>query len=141
MTDAIVEGGCLCGSVRYRVSGEPLARTLCHCRSCRMASAAPSVAWVVFGRDDFAFITGEPTRFRSSPAVVRTFCGTCGTPLTYQHESRPDAVDITTITLDNPDDFAPTKEIWTGEKVAWERVNEAIAQYPESSVGNADTSS
>ena len=28
----VVEGGCLCGAVRYRMSGQPLARSLCHCR-------------------------------------------------------------------------------------------------------------
>ncbi len=135
MTDGIVEGGCLCGAIRYRVTGESIARTLCHCRSCRLASGAPSVAWVVFRMSDFAFLTGTPASFNSSPPVVRTFCGKCGTPLTYQHASRPDAIDVTTVTLDVADQFAPTKEIWVEEKLAWERTNEALPQYPQSSAG------
>jgi hypothetical protein len=133
MTDGTVEGGCLCGAIRYRVTGESIVRTLCHCRSCRLASGAPSVAWVVFRRSDFAFITGTPTRFNSSPPVVRTFCGRCGTPLTYQHASRADTIDVTTVTLDAADRFAPTKEIWIEDKLAWERTNEALPQYPQSS--------
>src|SRR5512134_3668562 len=106
-----IEGGCLCGAVRYRVTGEPLARSLCHCRTCRLASGAPSVAWVVFRSGDLAFI-GQPTGFHSSPDVIRTFCGRCGTSLTYQRTSETDTIDVTTVTLDRPDDFAPTREIW-----------------------------
>ncbi|HEY1284012.1 MAG TPA: GFA family protein [Steroidobacteraceae bacterium] len=135
MNQQAIEGGCLCGAVRYRVVGADTARTLCHCRSCRLASAAPSVAWVVFRAADFAFVKGKPARFGSSPGVTRTFCGQCGTPLTYQSESRLAAVDVTTVSLDAADDFAPTKEIWTEARLSWECVNEALPQYPRSSVG------
>jgi hypothetical protein len=135
MSQQAIEGGCLCGAVRYRVVGVDTARTLCHCRSCRLASGAPSVAWVVFASADFAFVKGKPARFGSSPGVIRTFCGQCGTPLTYQSESRPRSMDVTTVSLDAAEDFAPTKEIWTEERLPWERVNEALPQYSRSSAG------
>ncbi len=133
MTARAVEGGCLCGTIRYRVTGEPVARTLCHCRSCRRAAGAPSVAWVVFRAGDFAFIAGEPARFRSSPPVVRTFCGSCGTPLTYRREAEPGTVDVTTATLDSPDEFAPTVEIWIAHRLAWGSLNDSLPHYPGSS--------
>jgi hypothetical protein len=129
------EGGCLCGAVRYRVSGESLARTLCHCRSCRLASGAPSLAWVVFRSSDFAFIAEPPIRFHSSPGVTRTFCGKCGTPLTYQRDTERSTIDVTTVTLDAADDFAPTKEIWVEHKLVWETLDETLPHYPRSSVG------
>jgi len=130
-----VEGGCLCGTVRYRVTGECIARTLCHCRSCRLAAGAPSVAWAVFRLSDFAFVGGQPAGFRSSPPVTRTFCSRCGTPLTYQRQSSPDTIDVTTATLDRADEFAPTKEIWVAEKLAWETLNEELPHFIGSSVG------
>lgn len=130
-----IEGGCLCGTVRYRVTGESLVRTLCHCRTCRHASGAPSVAWTVFRSSDFDFIAAIPARFHSSPGVIRTFCGKCGTPLTYQRTSTPETIDVTTATLDVPDAFAPTKEIWVEQKLAWESLNETLEHYPGSSVG------
>jgi hypothetical protein len=131
---ANAEGGCLCGAIRYRVTAEPFARSICHCRSCRRASGAPSVAWAVFRPEDFSFVQGEPLRFESSPQVVRTFCGHCGTPLTYQHTGRPAAIDITTASLDDPERFPPAKEIWTEHRIPWERVNEDIPQFPRSSL-------
>lgn len=135
MTTSLIEGGCLCGAVRYRVTGQPVALTLCHCRSCRLASGAPSVAWAVFRSSDFAFLSGEPVSFNSSPSVVRTFCGRCGTPLTYQRALWPDTVDVTTVTLDAANEFPPAKEIWTEQKLSWECLNEDLPHYPGSSVG------
>ncbi len=129
------EGGCLCGAVRYRATGESLARTLCHCRTCRLASGAPSLAWVVFRSSDFAFIAESPVSFHSSPGVTRTFCGKCGTPLTYQRDAERGTIDVTTVTLDAANDFAPTKEIWVEHKVVWERLNEKLPHYARSSVG------
>ena len=129
------EGGCLCGAVRYRVRGEPVARTLCHCASCRRAAAAPSVAWAIYRREDFELVAGAPKEFRSSPHVARGFCAECGTPLTYRSDRRPDTMDVTTVSLDAPDAFAPEREIWTEEKLAWETLNPALPRYPRSSKG------
>jgi hypothetical protein len=134
MTDGSVEGGCLCGLIRYRATGPARARTLCHCRSCRLASGAPSVAWSVFDITDFTFTAQPPARFNSSPPVTRTFCPRCGTPLTYQHESRPDAIDATTATLDHPEEFAPTMEIWVAQKLAWETLNDELPHFAGTSV-------
>ncbi|HEX7111624.1 MAG TPA: GFA family protein [Mizugakiibacter sp.] len=129
------EGGCLCGAVRYRVSGEPRALTRCHCRSCRLASGAPSLAWAIFRTEDFALIAGKLARFASSPGVVRTFCANCGTSLTYRSAARPEAIDVTTATLDEPSRFAPTKEIWTGHALAWQPLDATLSHYPRSSRG------
>jgi hypothetical protein len=91
----------------------------------------------VFRSSDFAFIADKPASFQSSPGVVRTFCGTCGTPLTYQRTAKPDTIDVTTVSLSRPDDFAPTKEIWIEDKLAWESLNTALEHYPRSSLGGA----
>src|SRR5262245_32582533 len=117
MNATLVEGGCLCGAIRYRVTGEPLARSLCHCRSCRFGAGAPSVAWVVLRSNDLVFVTGTPAQFASSPGVLRGFCARCGTSLTYQSEAEPETIDVTTASLDRADDFAPKREVWTAEKL------------------------
>lgn len=129
----VAEGGCLCNSIRYRISATPLAQSRCHCRSCRLAAGASSVAWIVLSCSDFTFVTGDPIRYRSSALVVRSFCGKCGTPLTYQHDDSPDTVDVTTATLALPDAFPPTREIWIEHKLAWEVLNEDLQHYRKGS--------
>jgi hypothetical protein len=40
----IHEGGCLCGAVRYRVTGDPTIAVVCHCTRChRMTESAFSM--------------------------------------------------------------------------------------------------
>jgi hypothetical protein len=133
MTSSIFTGGCLCGAIRYRFTRMPLARSLCHCRSCRLAAGAPAVAWVVLSADAFEFTTGRPRVFSSSPGVLRTFCDRCGTSLTYQREAETETLDVTTATLDAPGDFAPTKEIWLVDKLSWMQPNDAMLHYAQSS--------
>ena len=135
MTERNIEGGCFCGVIRYRSTAEPIARTLCHCESCRRAAGAPSVAWAVFPVSAFKIVAGTLREHRSSEHVTRTFCGDCGTPLVYRSDRRPDVVDVPTATLDDPDAFAPEREIWTGEKLAWETSNPSLPQVPRSSKG------
>jgi hypothetical protein len=132
MIDAI-EGGCLCAAIRYRITGVPVAQGLCHCKSCRLASGAPSVAWVVVRYTDFNVVSGRPSNFRSSPDVTRTFCGTCGTPLTYRHDESLDTIDVTTATLDRPEQFPPTREIWIEHKIPWATLNPNLRHSPRTS--------
>ena len=128
------EGGCLCGAIRYRVMGDPVAATLCHCADCRRASGGTNVAWAVFERDAFEWLQGQPADYSSSPGIHWRFCAHCGSLVGYRRDSRPDDVDITTGTLDDPDRFPPTVEIWTGEKIAWEAFHPDLPKKERSSL-------
>jgi hypothetical protein len=128
-TPGFADGGCLCGAVRYRVSGQPRSSSVCHCRSCRLATGAPAVGWVVFEQRQFEWLQGEPATRHSSPQVTRGFCARCGTPLSYRHADEPNIVELTTATLDHPELFPPTREIWLEHKLAWQAVNLALPQH------------
>ncbi|MEN8162026.1 MAG: GFA family protein, partial [Myxococcota bacterium] len=127
-------GRCLCGAVRYRASAAPHHPTLCHCESCRRAAGAPAVAWVTFPRTSFAFTAGEPQRFRSSARVERSFCGRCGTPLTYVHDDKADRVDVTTASLDEPERAAPEDHTWVADRLPWWRPEPRWPEFPEARV-------
>jgi len=127
------EGGCLCGAIRYRATAEPTALVLCHCSTCRKAAGAPSLAWAVFPAQSFAFTQGQPAIYRSSETVQRSFCANCGTSLGYWSSSRPDVMDVTTASLDEPDQYAPQKEIWLDEKIAWQCADPDRPRYPRTS--------
>jgi hypothetical protein len=123
------EGGCLCGAARYRVEGEPNASGICHCRTCRKAASAPTLPFVVFPADRFAVTRGEPAEFRSSPHVVRGFCGRCGSPLTYRSDDEPGSIDVMTCSLDDSEAFPPAFHVWTSHELAWERGADGLPAY------------
>ena len=128
------EGGCLCGAIRYRVSGEPVAATLCHCGSCRRASGGTNVAWAVFDNAAFEWLSGKPADFSSSPGIQWLFCRTCGSLVGYRRASRPGHMDITTGTLDDPGRFPPRVEIWIKQKIGWETLHPGLPKRERSSL-------
>jgi hypothetical protein len=132
------DGGCLCGSIRYRVTGEPIATTLCHCRSCRRASGGTNVAWAVFDNRCFRWLSGYPAAYSSSPGLEWLFCRDCGSLVAYRRSSRPDQMDITTGTLDEPGRFPPSIEIWLDHRIAWEPLDPDLPKHPRSSADPKD---
>ena len=128
-------GGCLCGSVRYEVSGAASNLCYCHCSSCRRASGAPMVAWGTFARERFRLTRGELREFRSSAAVLRGFCAHCGSVLTYRHEARDTEIDVTLATLDEPAGLAPEMHVWVSEKLPWVPLADQLPQYAAGTTG------
>jgi uncharacterized glyoxalase superfamily protein PhnB len=128
---AAIEGGCLCGSIRYSVDGRPSSISICHCQSCRRAGGAPTVAWFVISRAQFTLLSGSPCEYPSSVHVRRSFCGKCGTQLAYEHDSAPDTVELTVASLDEPSAIQPTQEIWLADKLPWIAVNQDLEHYRE----------
>jgi hypothetical protein len=126
----INEGGCLCSAIRFRISGEPVYSSICHCATCRRASAAPAVAWLTFDRGQIEILSGQPRTYRSSLGVVRQFCGTCGSQLLYENAASPTTIDITTASMDNPNLFPPNLEVWLEHRVSWQTADQSRTQYP-----------
>ena len=128
------EGGCLCGAIRYRVSGEAVATTLCHCHSCRRASGGTNVAWAVFDKNAFHWLSGFPAAYSSSSGLEWLFCHDCGSLVAYRRSSRPDHMDITTGTLDDPNLYPPAVEIWLDHKIDWETLDPSLPKRQQSSL-------
>jgi hypothetical protein len=127
----ILTGRCLCGAIHFRCGPVLYPPTLCHCESCQRASGAPAVAWLTVKASDLAYSGDAPREFASSADVVRTFCGRCGTPLTYRNTRRADEIDITVCSLDDPDRAAPTDHIWIQDAPRWERHSADLPRHPQ----------
>ena len=112
-------GRCLCGQVRYQAIGERNWIANCHCESCRRAVGAPLTTYAGFPAERFAWTAGEPVRFHSSPGVSRSFCGRCGTSLTYEGARWPGEVHVLVGALDHPEDFPPQRDAFAEEKLPW----------------------
>jgi hypothetical protein len=119
MTEPEHTGHCLCGAVRYRAQGTPKWIANCHCASCRRATGAPMATFAGFAAERFAYTAGAPVRFHSSPGVTRSFCGRCGTPLTYEGARWPGEIHVLVGSLDRPEDFPPTKNSFAKERLPW----------------------
>ena len=110
-------GGCQCGAVRFRVEGEIGRASVCHCRMCQKAFAAPYGALVTVRQDQLAWTRGRRSRFPSSNKAQRGFCGACGTPLTFEWDAAK--IDLAVCAFDDAEALAPTVQLRTGSALGW----------------------
>ncbi len=122
-------GGCLCGALRFEARGKPLWVAHCHCRSCRRNTGSAFATFVGYKREQFRVIEGALQSYASSPGVARSFCGTCGTPLTYGSERWPDEVHVYVSTLDRPEAFEPEAHVHVGERLPWLHLDDGLPRF------------
>jgi hypothetical protein len=103
-------GGCLCGDVRIRASGEPYRVGLCHCLDCRKHHGALFFAAAIFP-EDAVTIDGETRHYQH-----RHFCPRCGSSVFARYG---DEIEVHLGTLDAPDQLAPSYECWTVRRESW----------------------
>jgi hypothetical protein len=132
----MIEGGCLCGAIRYRVQGEPGAQAVCHCRNCqRQGGSAFSVLLGV--RADILEIDGTPAVFvdhgESGRQVNRHFCRACGSPIYSELPASPAVVYLKAGTLDDVSVMNPKLHVWCASAWPWTVIPEGaieIARNP-----------
>ncbi|MFN3817693.1 GFA family protein [Blastomonas sp.] len=115
-------GGCLCGAVRYRCSGEVLFSAICHCRSCqRQTGSAFSVVQGVLAAGYRQTGTTQviETPGESGRPVARHFCGACGSPILSLVAALPDVIIIKAGTLDTGAMTPPTLEVFCESALPW----------------------
>lgn len=128
-----LEGGCLCGRIRYRGAKPTLRGVICHCSMCRKHSGAPILAFVHFSAASFRWIKGEPTWYRSSPHAERGFCPNCGSTVGMREEVLADRVQICVGSLDSPDEVAIDDHVWVSQRIGWFDVDDELPRFPRSS--------
>jgi hypothetical protein len=126
-------GGCLCGAIRFVAAGKPLWVAHCHCQSCRRSTGAPFAAFVGFPHDRVTFTAGTPATYASSPGVLRSYCGDCGTPIAYAADRFPGEIHLYICTLDDPAAITPRGHVHAGEQLAWLHLNDGLPRYRTSS--------
>lgn len=128
---AMLQGGCLCGAIRYETEGAPFHESVCHCSMCRRASGAPVVAWFSVKRGSLRIVAGDPVWYRSSAKAERGFCPSCGSPLFYRSSVLMGEIDIATASLDDPALVPPRDQIFTATKIPWVAAMESLPAFAE----------
>ena len=87
------------------------------------------VPWGTVALAQLRVVHGELAHYRSSPPVLRGFCATCGTGITYRHADRPQELDVALATLYEPQRLAPQAHVWVADKVPWLQLNDGLPQF------------
>jgi hypothetical protein len=126
------EGGCQCGEIRYRITGQPVWLTVCHCNEYKRQSGGAFGMSLRMRNANVDLIRGESKRWSRSAVsgglVICYFCGTCGTRV-WHEPAGSGFLHIKPGTLDDPNQAMPRFEAWTKRKASWLRIDGLEASF------------
>ncbi len=126
-----IKGGCLCGKVRYEVTGPLFDADHCHCSMCRRQHGAAFSTYAEFSPGDFKWISGEDLVkvYETLPGGGWCFCSECGSTLAGTDKGK-----ITTVTLgtvEGDPGIKPESHIFVGSKAQWHDICDDLPQFEE----------
>jgi hypothetical protein len=128
----ILEGGCLCGAVRYRLKGPIRFVSQCCCKDCQKATGTGHTTIVGIDRRQLE-VAGDPKTYsntgESGGDVTRHFCGDCGGRLYTSGTLPGDVIMVQAGSLDDPNRIAPESVIYMKDATAWDRFDPDLPKY------------
>ncbi|SMQ45050.1 unnamed protein product [Zymoseptoria tritici ST99CH_1A5] len=130
------EGGCFCGAVRIKSTGDVQVKALCHCADCKKITGSTYSTNIVVPGDGFSVTQGTPKTYAkkadSGSEITSYFCGDCGTTLFRSTPSFGDAKIIKVGVMDNAEkafaDAKPAVELFAKDRVSWVGAAEGAEQ-------------
>ena len=128
-----VEGGCLCGLVRYNFDKDDVISSHhCHCKDCQKSTGSgkativliPSSSVVIKGEIKFFSVTGK-----DGGHVNRGFCHECGSPLISFVEEMKEIKFIKAGSLDDSSWIKVKSSFWNTTAESWSPVDEEIDSF------------
>jgi hypothetical protein len=128
-----LEGGCACGTVRYRLGSAPLFVHCCHCRDCQRQTGSAFVLNALIEADRVALLSGDP-----APIAVPTDsgkphlifrCPACRSAIWSEYGGRSTIRFVRVGTLDDPAAVPPDVHIYIRSKLPWVGLPEGIPAF------------
>lgn len=127
-----IAGACLCGSIRYDCSAEPMMTVVCHCTHCQKQTGT-SFSVLVAVPEETLNITGSTKVFQdtggSGKPVMRHFCPDCGSPIFSKVSALQDRLFLKAGTLDDTSWLEPTAHIYCDSAQSWVDIADNVPQF------------
>jgi hypothetical protein len=129
-----IEGGCLCGKVRYSAEADPAFVAICHCKNCQKGIGS-AFATVVALPQPVLSVQGDLKTYNdrgdSGKSLYRRFCPECGSSIMDEAEAMPGMVMILSGTLDDASWVKPTLEIFCDSAQPWVNLQGEQRRFPK----------
>lgn len=127
-----IRGQCLCGAVRFEVSGDLMPPAACHCAMCRRWHGALGV--YTSAATEKVVLSGQEhvQWYQSGTDTERGFCRTCGSKLFWRRMAGND-LDMVMGSLEAPTGLTVNKHIWVAFKGDYYDIEDGLPQYAGSS--------
>jgi len=125
------KGSCLCGDIRFEITGEIKNIIYCHCSECRKAQGSAFATNGNLEEKHFKIIHGKEnlTKYKSDKGQYKYFCKKCGSPIISKNNLHPDTVRVRLGTIETEITEKPEAHIFVSSKANWEEINDNLPQY------------
>lgn len=134
MSNNSSNGSCLCGEVRYEITGNLGIFQYCYCSRCQKFTGSVHASNLLVAAEHFRWISGESLVSYYAPKETKhfatAFCKQCGSSLPWLGKSGK-AVVIPAGTLDTNPSIAPFQNIFCGSKAGWYKAPSELPEYDE----------
>jgi hypothetical protein len=129
--DHDISGGCLCGGVRYEISGPFIRASYCHCSRCRRHSGSAFGTQGRVRREHFHLVQGEELVrvYRPENGAVKAFCSVCGSSLFGGSWPEGPEVTVRLGTVDGDPGIRPQFHTFVGSKAPWYEILDVLPRY------------
>jgi hypothetical protein len=135
VSQKVLRGGCLCGTVKYEVAGEAKRFYHCHCSRCRKATGTGHASNLFLQPAALKWLSGEQHirafRVPEAKRFTNQFCGICGGRLPRQ-PAGTDTVVLPAGSLDEEAPIRPQARIFTDARASWSCSGDEVPTYPAS---------
>ncbi len=136
MSEYRLEGGCLCGAIRFVLTAPPTQVGYCHCTRCqRRTGTAASVNATIDGRV-FQMLSGADalTWWRPpGPGHEKGFCSRCGSQIAARDPADHNRMSLRLGAFDADPGVAPSYRQYVAYAATWEPVpDDGLPRFPES---------
>ena len=129
MSPTPIRGSCLCGGVRFEITGPPLWLAYCHCSRCRKSGG---VANLSIRAEHFRWVQGKELVVRYEPEppyhLVRCFCRVCGAYL-GEPDTNPVGFPIAASALDDDPGVRAVFHEWVSDMPAWYEILDDLPRF------------
>lgn len=132
----ILSGGCLCGGVRYQLTGACRDIINCHCENCRRTHGHIA-AYTSVNRSDLALVNQQTLRWYhdESPDAYRGFCNRCGASLFWDARDDRDKVAVSAGSLDDSGELKTIGHVYVSEAAKYYQINDELPRFETSNSG------
>ena len=132
----MLEGGCACGAVRYRLTSEPMIVHCCHCRDCQRQTGGAFAVNALIETDRVELLSGAPEPapvIGSSGKAQAIFRGPrCKVALWSHYPGAGAKVRFVRVgTLADPSRLPPDIHIFTSTRLPWLELPKDVPAVPE----------
>jgi hypothetical protein len=133
---AMLSGGCLCGGVRYQLTGACRDIINCHCENCRRTHGHIA-AYTSVNRPDLALINQQTLRWYhdESPDTYRGFCNHCGASLFWDARDESDKVAVSAGSLDDSGELKTIGHVYVSEAGKYYQINDELPSFETGNAG------